>query len=131
MSLVTKVVDPGAPPFGKQATFTDSDFSANDVLDVVTSLRRGAHKLTITTEADASVSVRINSYKVIYPIRSDALTTVMPIYLPDFTSGGSIINPDAPSYTVSNGEELVLDGPITYVEITALTAGSGVTITAV
>jgi nitrate reductase beta subunit len=131
MSLVSKVVDPNAALFGKQVTFTDADFSANDILDIVSSLKRGSYRVTISTEANASITVKVNSYKIIYPQKSEYKTTVMPLFVPDLTSGGSILNSNAPDYTVSNGEELILEGPVSYLEVTALTAGSGITIKAI
>lgn len=126
MSTIIKAVDPASPLGGRSQTFTDSDFAADDILDIERTLFYPARIMEIDVESDASVQVRVNSQITYYPLYTPTKLDGM---APDLQTSTVLINTDAPSWTVENGQSLVVDDiPIKQIEIVALTAGSGVTI---
>ena len=129
MAVVTTKVDPSVPYLDRSCSWTDSDFSAADVVDVENSLGRPASHLEIDAAADAAVTVRINSYHRDYALHPDAKR--LGFSAPDLSSDGLRTWTDENAFTIviGNGESTAQDIMVKNIEIVSLTAGSGVTIT--
>ena len=126
MATVSKTQDRAIPSNHRAVSFdaTTPDFAALDVIDFQGSLGRSASRVEIVCDADASVTVRINSQHTRYPIHPEARLLNFPAK--DLASGTTYTNAQAATETVGNGETLVIDDlAISNLEVTALTVGAG------
>ncbi len=125
MATKTKPFDNNTRPEYRSTTFTDSDFVATDVLDIQASLGRSGVNLVVETAADASVTFRLNAVRTQYGKRADFLSHG--IGFPDFTNSATVTDTTINTITVENGDTLTENIVVKNIQITALTAGSGVT----
>ena len=126
MTTVSNGFDTGTNPAYRSTTFTDSDFLALDVLDIYASLGRSGIKIEIETAADASVTIRLNAVRTIYGLNTYTKAHQCPA--PDWDNTGTITDTAINTITVENGETYSENIVVKNIQITALTAGSGVTI---
>lgn len=125
MTVQSKPFDSGTNSAYRSVTFTDSDFAQDDILDIQASLGRSGTHIEVDVAADAAVTFRLNAYRVIYGMDLDIARHG--IGVPDWTNSAEITDTTINTTTVENGESLVEDRVVKNIQITSLTAGSGVT----
>lgn len=127
MAVLSKSFDSSTNSMYRSVTFDHTEFSVDDILDIVKSLGRNGTRLEVDAASDASVTFRLNAYSVTYGLNTDYLTHG--IDRPDWNNSAEYIDTNLNTTVVENGETLIEAVSIKNIQITALTPGSGTGVT--
>jgi hypothetical protein len=111
-------------------TWTDSEFTGSDILDVERSLGRPGRKLRIDLDSSAALVIKLNTMNRRYPEWGESKLFKYPtknlteeeVWMSDDASASE------PSLAFSTGETEIMEYAVRNIEIVSMTAGDGISI---
>lgn len=122
MAVFKKLVNKAIPELERLQTFTSSDVSSGDILDIVKSLGSPAAGISIFTSDSSDLSIRFNALQEIYPERDlgDGLGTALDGPSKLLGSVETYIDQTVGSIPIGGDNEKAMhfSGPIKNIEVT-------------